>query len=71
MEFLEGRKALEVYFFKEEPDFVAGLVFEQESPAETGKYQCDCDFIAFTKDGKKVTKFGNVAASEFWGCIEE
>ena len=60
-----------VSFFKEEPDFAAGLVFEQESSAETGKYQCDCDYIAFTKDGKKVVRFGNVAANEDWGYIEE
>lgn len=62
---------MKVFYFEEEPDFAAGLIFEQESSVETGKYQCDCDFIAFTKDGKKVVKFGNVAASEFWGYIED
>lgn len=65
------KKNTNIYYFEEEPDFAAGLVFEQESSAETGKYQCDCDYIAFTEDGKKVVKFGNVAAHEDWGYIED
>lgn len=60
-----------ISYFQEEPDFAKDLIFQQESAIETGKYQCDCDYVAFTEDGKKVVRFGNVAAHEDWGYIEE
>lgn len=65
------KKNTNIYYFEEEPDFVEELVFEQETPEDSGKYQCDCDYVAVTKNGKKVVKFGNVAANKCWGYIEE